>query len=159
MECKNQWVEQYLHLYTLARQDDWDAWLPITTFVHNCWPNTTTKHSLHEVLLVYHPSAAEGPTSITNNETVESRHQLIKEHRAAAIQALNDIAQTAPGSQYKVGDWVWLEAKQLTLPYASAKLAPKHHGPFKIMRKFPQWLTNSNYQKPGPFMMCFTAHF
>ena len=25
MECKNQWVEQYLCLYTSARQDDWDA--------------------------------------------------------------------------------------------------------------------------------------
>ena len=35
-------------------------------------------------------------------------------------------------SQHKVGDWVWLEAKHLTLPYASAKLAPKCHGPFKI---------------------------
>ena len=34
-EWKNQWVEQYLHLYTSARQDDWDAWLPIMTFVHN----------------------------------------------------------------------------------------------------------------------------
>ena len=34
-ECKNQWVEQYIHLYTLARQDDWEAWLPIATFVHN----------------------------------------------------------------------------------------------------------------------------
>ena len=32
---KNQWVEQYLHLYTSARQDNWDEWLPITTFVHN----------------------------------------------------------------------------------------------------------------------------
>ena len=34
-ECKNQWVEQYIHLYMSARQDDWDAWLPIVTFVHN----------------------------------------------------------------------------------------------------------------------------
>ena len=42
-EQKNQWVEQYLQLYTLVRQDDWDAWLPIATFVHNQWPNTTTK--------------------------------------------------------------------------------------------------------------------
>ena len=30
-EHKNQWVEQYLHLYTSARQDDWDMWLPIAT--------------------------------------------------------------------------------------------------------------------------------
>ena len=135
MEHKNQWVEQYLCLYTSARQDDWDVWLPITTFVHNCWPNATTKHSPHEVLLGYHPSTAEEPTLITNNKTVEMRHQLIKEHRAAALQALNDIMQTAPGSQHKVGDWVLLEAKHLALPYASAKLAPKCHGPFRVMRE------------------------
>ena len=46
-ECKNQWVEQYLWIYTSARQDNWDAWLPIMTFVHNRWPNATTKWSPH----------------------------------------------------------------------------------------------------------------
>ena len=30
---------------------------------------------------------------------------------------------------------MWLKAKHLSLPYASAKLAPKHHGPFKIMKE------------------------
>ena len=129
-EWKNQWVEQYLHLYTSARQDDWDAWLPIMTFVHNWWLNVTTKHSLHEVLLGYHPSAAEEPMPITNNEAIESRHQIIKQHWEAALQALNSVVQTTPESQYHVGDWVWLEAKHLTLPYASSKLALKHHGPF-----------------------------
>ena len=82
-ECKNQWVEQYLHLYMSARQDDWDAWLPIATFVHNRWPNATTKCSPHELLLGYHPSAAEEPMGITNNEMVEARHQLIKKHRGS----------------------------------------------------------------------------
>ena len=38
-------------------------------------------------------------------------------------------------SQYKVGGWVWLKAKYLALPYASAKLAPKRHGLFQIMRE------------------------
>ena len=134
-EHKNQWVKQYLHLYTSARQDDWDAWLPITTFVHNWWLNATTKCSPHEILLGYHSSAAEEPTNITNNEMVEARHQLIKQHQEAALQALNNIMQITPESQYKEGDWVWLEAKHLTLPYASAKLAPKHHGPFKITKE------------------------
>ena len=115
-ECKNQWVEQYLRIYTSARQDDWDAWLPITAFVHNWWLNATTKWSPHEVLLGYHPSAAEEPTVITNNETVEARHQLIKQHREAALQALNKVAQITPESQYHKGDWVWLKAKHLTLP-------------------------------------------
>ena len=134
-ECKNQWVEQYLHLYTSARQDDWDAWLPIATFVHNRWPNATTKRSLHELLLGYHPSTAEEPTGITNNETVEERHQLLKQHREATLYALNEAAQTIPPSQYNVGEWVWLKAKYLALPYTSAKLAPKHHGLFQIMKE------------------------
>ena len=95
-ECKNQWVEQYLCLYTLARQDDWDAWLPITTFIHNQWPNSTMKHSPHELLLGYCPCMAEEPTGITNNETVEERHQLIKKHREATLYTLNKAAQTAP---------------------------------------------------------------
>ena len=30
---------------------------------------------------------------------------------------------------------MWLKAKYLTLPYASAKLAPKHHGPFLITKE------------------------
>ena len=134
-ERKNQWVEQYICLYTSAWQDDWEAWLPIVTFMHNRWPNATTKCSPHEILLGYHPSAAEEPMGITNNETVEARHQLIKEHREAALHALNSIAQTMLVSQYQVGDWVWLKAKHLALPYASAKLAPKHHGLFQIMKE------------------------
>ena len=42
-EQKNQWVEQYLHIYMSVRQDDWDTWLPIATFMHNRWPNATTR--------------------------------------------------------------------------------------------------------------------
>ena len=34
-----------------------------------------------------------------------------------------------------MGDWVWLKAKYLALPYTSAKLAPKHHGPFQITKE------------------------
>ena len=77
----------------------------------------------------------EEPTGITNNATVEERHQLIKEHREAALHALNKTAQAAPTSQYKVGEWVWLEAKYLTLPYASVKLALKHHRLFQITKE------------------------
>ena len=66
---------------------------------------------------------------------VEARHQLIKKHREAALYALNKAAQTAPASQHNVGEWVWLKAKYLALPYASAKLAPKCHGLFQITKE------------------------
>jgi hypothetical protein len=34
-----------------------------------------------------------------------------------------------------VGAQVWLEGKNLKLPYQSTKLAPKRYGPFKIIRE------------------------
>ena len=35
---------------------------------------------------------------------------------------------------WKVGDKVWLEVTHLRLHYLSRKLAPKRHGPFKIIQ-------------------------
>jgi integrase-like protein len=34
-EQKNQWVEQYLHIVTLASPEDWTSWLSIALAVHN----------------------------------------------------------------------------------------------------------------------------
>ena len=41
-ERKNQWVEQYLHLVTLAIPEDWDRWLTTASTVHNNQRNQTT---------------------------------------------------------------------------------------------------------------------
>ena len=73
--------------------------------------------------------------NVTNNEMIEERHQLIKQHQAAALKALDKVAQMMPLSQHRVGEWVWLEAKYLALPYTSAKLALKRHGPFQITKE------------------------
>ena len=37
--------------------------------------------------------------------------------------------------QYSTGDQVWLEGKNLRLPYQATKLAPKRYGPFKIIKE------------------------
>jgi hypothetical protein len=37
-------------------------------------------------------------------------------------------------ARWKKGQKVWLEAKNLSLPYGSIKLAPRRHGPFLIKR-------------------------
>src|SRR5579863_8929208 len=37
-----------------------------------------------------------------------------------------------PETRWKVGQKVWLEAKNLPLPHGTIKLAPKRHGPFQI---------------------------
>ena len=134
-EQKNQWVEQYLWMYTTVQQDDWDEWLPVVSFIHNQWPNATTKLSPHEVLLGYTPVAAEAITPETNNTAAEDRQATLRKHRAAAIHVLNKTVQSTPPAQYSINEQEWLEAKHLTLPYQMAKLALKCHGPFKIVEQ------------------------
>ena len=72
-------------MYTTAQQDDWDEWLPLTSFMHNQWPNATTKLSPHEVLLGYAPTTAEAITPKTNNAVAEDRQAILKEHKTAAV--------------------------------------------------------------------------
>jgi chromodomain-containing protein len=60
----------------------------------------------------------------------------VKRNQQIAISALNKKAGKVPAlSPYRVGNQVWLEAAHLYLPYQSTKLAPKHHGPFLVMKE------------------------
>jgi hypothetical protein len=49
-------------------------------------------------------------------------------------QALNKAAQSEhlDPPRFTKGQKVWLNAKGLTLPYRSIKLAPRQHGPFEV---------------------------
>jgi len=68
---------------------------------------------------------------------MEERIHLMEERRAQAIAALNQIAEKSgtPSAQYSTGEQVWLEGKNLCLPYQATKLAPKRYGPFKIIKE------------------------
>src|SRR5258707_13377165 len=59
------------------------------------------------------------------------------ESRAQAIEAINRAGRhpTIPPSQFKVNEQVWLDAKNLRLPYQTTKLAPKRHSPFRITKE------------------------
>src|SRR5258707_10007389 len=57
--------------------------------------------------------------------------------RAQAIEAINRAGRhpAIPPSQFKVNERVWLDAKNLHLPYQTTKLAPKRHGPFRVIKE------------------------
>ncbi len=57
--------------------------------------------------------------------------------RDQAIEAINRVGrnEAAPPSQFRVNDQVWLDAKNLRLPYQTTKLAPKRYGPFRITKE------------------------
>jgi hypothetical protein len=66
-ERKNQWVEQYLRLVANARQDNWSAWLPLATVVHNARLNATTKVTPFQTLLGYNPNLKGEPSLLSTN--------------------------------------------------------------------------------------------
>src|SRR5882672_11708049 len=133
-ERKNQWIEQYLRLLTTAQQDDWDEWLTIASAVHNDRTNSTLGMTPNEALFGYRPSLYPRTAVNTPNEEVESRLDLLHQKRAQATAAINKAAKTpyVIKELFKVGDQVWLDGKNLILPYQSNKLAPRRQGPFRI---------------------------
>jgi hypothetical protein len=52
------------------------------------------------------------------------------------IHALNKVTYKTeiPTPVWNIGQLVWLEGKNVPLPYGTVKLAPQRHGPFKIMK-------------------------
>jgi len=147
-ERKNQWVEQYLRLVT-TNQDDWSTMLPIAMLVHNNAKNGTTGFAPNELLIRREPPATPAQGEGTENPLAEQRVTQLRQWRILATQALNNAAGKARPMEAKwsVGQKVWLEAKNLALPYGTVKLAPRRHGPFKITKV----LSPVTYQLELPF--------
>jgi hypothetical protein len=134
-EWTNQWVEQYLRLTINSAQTDWSDWLGIATMVHNNHKNATINIAPSEALLGYAPRLHPTDPPPSLNQHVEDRKQTALERRAQAIEAINRTAHQTPPPWFQVGQEVWLEAKNLQLPYQTPKLAPKRHGPFCISKQ------------------------
>ena len=65
-ERTNQWLEQYLHIFSNFHQTDWACWLPLAQYTHNSWPSTTTKKAPFELIMghiprVHNPSKPQYP--------------------------------------------------------------------------------------------------
>ena len=131
-ERKNQWVEQFLRTITMHQQNDWATWLPLATAVHNRATNATTKAPPSEVLLGYLPRLDYRWGRETTIPRVEDRMKTAAQRREQAKTALNRVAQEVPEDQFRPNEKVWLEGKNLALPYQTLKLAPRRHGPFLI---------------------------
>src|SRR5258708_17864771 len=136
-EQKNQWVEQYLHLVTSSQPEDWSTWLPIASAVHNNQRNITTGLSPNHILLGYETTLIPASTTETNNQAALERTEWMSQSRAQATEAINRVRcnMGTPPSQFNVNDQVWLDAKNLRLPYQATKLAPKCYGPFCISKE------------------------
>jgi len=134
-ERTNQWVEHYLRLI-IANQKDWSDWLAIATIIHNNMRNSTTRYSPNQLLIGLELDLIPEQSSSGNNHLAEEQSRLLHERQVMVAHALNKMANSTgtPETCWKVGQKVWLEAKNLSLPHGTIKLASKHHGPFQITR-------------------------
>jgi hypothetical protein len=132
-ERKNQWLEQYLQLVA-GNDKEWSTLLAMATLVHNYSANATTGLAPNQLLIRQEPPATPAQGEGSDNPLAEQRVRKLIERRIMATQALNRVAQkhTPDDPRWTKGQKVWLNAKNLTLPYGSIKLAPKRHGPFVI---------------------------
>jgi hypothetical protein len=124
-EWMNQWIEQYLCLITV-NQNKWSKWLPMATVVHNNSRNSTTGFAPNELLIGWEPPLSTEQQSESKNQTAEEYLSSMQCNRLMAIHVLNKVAYKAGAltTQWKEGQLMWLEGKNLPLPYGTAKLAP-----------------------------------
>jgi hypothetical protein len=108
----------------------------MATAVHNNSRNSTTGFAPNELLISWEPPLAVKQRSESNNQTAEEYLSNMRCNRLMAIHALNKVAYKSgvPTNQWTEGQLVWLEGKNLPLPYGTAKLAPQRHRPFKITK-------------------------
>ena len=130
----NQWLEQYLRIWTADDQTTWAQYLSLAEFVHNSWPHDRTTLTPHELLFGVKP-----PFPLSDEEAktpdVTTRLRQIREARDKAEAALRVSKERLIPIDLDEGEQVWLEGRNLKTHHPTTKLAPRRYGPFLVDRK------------------------
>ncbi|KAF7762626.1 hypothetical protein Agabi119p4_9219 [Agaricus bisporus var. burnettii] len=139
-ERYNQEIEFYLAVYTSRNPNTWRRALPMIEFVHNTKPHAGRQHSPSELILGYNPKAFINKEE-SNVPSIEEKTLFLEQAREAAIEAHEQARlkmanrSNRPWNALKVGDRVWLDNRNLPVPYASKKLSQRREGPFRVIRR------------------------
>jgi hypothetical protein len=117
-----------------ANDKKWSDLLALATLVHNNSANTTIRLAPNQLLIGREPPATPVQGEGVDNPLAEQHIEQLHEWRVLVTQALNRAVQRQlpRHPQWSVGQKVWLNAKNLALPYGTIKLAPRQHSPFVI---------------------------
>ena len=140
-ECKNQEIEQYLHMFIDTHQDDWTKFILTAEFMLNSHVSSVSRHTLFKLLYgyildftvpmgrpLYIPAADCRLTSLHKaRKDAEAALRLSKE-----CIKMNLTVQQRKHYTFKVGDKVWLQAKEIKIHVSSWKLSLKQLGPFEM---------------------------
>ena len=142
-ERVNQTLEQYLRCYTNARQDEWAALLPSAEFAYNNQAHESTKNSPFYVEYGRHPRMFPEQGVATRmadlDDWTKRRQEAQEQAKAALVLAAERMKwyydQGHSDVKFKVGDRVWLDAKDLNLRIPSKKLASRRVGPYEVLEQ------------------------
>ena len=140
-ECYNQELEAYLQIYCTYKPDEWSNKLSLAQFTHNSRMHEALQKSPFELIYgtkpIALPEASEKTNSpIANNrisQLFKTRKEALAAHKLARIKMKERI--THYSKPFKVNDEVWLDSKNLKIPYQSQKLTPKREDPF-LLKKY-----------------------
>jgi len=142
VECVNQELDQFLHLFVNKRQNDWYNLLSIAKFQHNNHVHSTTQQPPFLLDTGWIPCIDFEPSQVlsgleTVNEFMERMKSATEEAKSAIRKAQEDMTQyynwkrtLAP--MYKPGDWVYLDVSDIKTTRLSPKLSYCRLGPFEI---------------------------
>lgn len=146
-EVVNQWLGQYLRLFTNFEQDDWADLLPQAEFAYNSTTHASTGVSPFEAHCGQQPrrSFLEPPRPESQERDVEASewfermrgvHERVK---AAIVQAQEDQRKYFNRGRrdpvFQKGDLVWLSAANIQRLRKHEKLDYKHLGPYKVVER------------------------
>ena len=148
LERANQCVEQYLRIYGNDEQNDWVDLLALAQFMHNTWPNESTKQTPFNLLIGHMPTMIIEEKDITLPEVARRKEWLERNQlRAQAVlrNAQRLIVQRTDWKKgerhyrgFEQGDRVWLEGTNLHISHPTAKLAPSDMAPSQSLTSYHQ---------------------
>ena len=143
-ERVNQVSGGYLRIFVNYDQNDWYHLLPLAEFAYN--NSATSTHGMTPFFANYgyHPQTewlkereAQNPVADMYGHWMKMIHQKARESLEKTREAMgryyNQHARQQP--DFKVGDLVMLNAKNIHTKRPSPKLAPRLYGPFKILEQ------------------------
>jgi hypothetical protein len=143
-ERTNQTLEAYLRAYINYQQDDWVTWLPIAEFAYNNAKHAGTTVSPFFANYGYHPRMTasldqEVPSAEAHDfaESLDKLHAYVREELAKAqsqYQVSSD-RNRIPAPEFKVGDRVWLNGKNIKTKRPMRKLDYRRLGPFAVEKQ------------------------